>query len=242
MPASLEIMTYNVNFVSHRTADTVAAIREADADIVFLQETTPRWERVLREGLGERYPYMEFVHHHWAGGLAVLSRRPYRTRAQLPSPVGKFPAWLLEFDTPLGAIQAMNLHLVPIRRARGGIIGRYLYSQKVRIKETRAYLDELRSDLPTLLVGDFNEDVRGRSLRLLQKQGYRSAMERFAKGVATWRWNTRVGEVKWQLDHILHTEHLLPIRARVIEAGNSDHFPVVATLTLAPERRQAANE
>src|SRR5687767_4438514 len=45
---TVRVMTYNVNWGAVRPNLAVAAIREADADVVCLQETTPEWETYLR--------------------------------------------------------------------------------------------------------------------------------------------------------------------------------------------------
>lgn len=230
---TLTVMTYNVNFGEHRRQETVQAIRDAGADVVFLQETTPSWERLLVRELREVYPHIEFRHERRAGGLAVLSRHPYQTREFLPSPVGRFPAWLVVVDTPLGALQVMNLHLLPIMRGEGNIVARYYSTQKVRLRETLAYLERLDPSLPTLLAGDFNEDLAGRSVSLLRERGFESATEPFHPGVPTWRWDTAMGEVRWQLDHILHSRDLVSTWAHIVEAGGSDHLPVIARLQRA---------
>ena len=39
-----------------------------------------------------------------------------------------------------------------------------------------------------------------------------------------------------QLDHIMYSEHLRPLSARVIDEGRSDHLPVIAIF----EQSQAA--
>src|SRR5258705_5225817 len=64
---NLRMMTYNVNFGGAGMELALAAIAEADADLVCLQETTPAWEQELRGALAGIYPRMEFRHTGGAG-------------------------------------------------------------------------------------------------------------------------------------------------------------------------------
>ncbi|HTE50915.1 MAG TPA: hypothetical protein VK698_08605 [Kofleriaceae bacterium] len=43
-----------------------------------------------------------------------------------------------------------------------------------------------------------------------------------------WRWQTPMGMVRWQLDHILTDERLEAEAAWVLDGGASDHVPVLA--------------
>lgn len=230
---AVSVMTYNVNFAMAGDRATIRAIREAGADIVFLQETNATWEKHLRRELGGIYEHMHFRHCCRAGGLAVLSKYPFEERAYLDSPIGKFPAWLLEIASPIGALRVLNLHLRPIAFRGGNIVSRYMKTQNSRVTETRAYAKRIADDLPTLVVGDLNEDYGGRSLQLLRRAGFRSALADFDPNRTTWRWETKRGTVRWQLDHILHDTELRTLRADILEGGGSDHLPVVATVALA---------
>ena len=75
----LRVMTYNVNFGLEGDRRGIDAIVSANPDLVFLQETTPAWEKALVGRLGLAYPHHRFEHtrNEWvAGGLGVMSRWP----------------------------------------------------------------------------------------------------------------------------------------------------------------------
>ena len=59
-----------------------------------------------------------------------------------------------------------------------------------------------------------------------------SALQDFEGSSATWRWNTSIGPVTSELDHVVYDPHLEPLSVRVVQAGNSDHLPVVAVFEL----------
>ncbi len=226
---SLLVMTYNLNYGVAGDCETIELIRSSDADVVLLQETNPDWEKALRDGLADRYAHMAFHHSaRRAGGLGFLSRYSLSPDRLQESPIGWFPAWRALVDTPLGRIQLLNLHLRPPGRRQGGIVRSYFASQEERLDETRAHIGLIDASLPAVVAGDFNEDARGRSLLFLARQGLDSALERFHPFTPTWRWQTRMGLVRWQLDHILVGPALRASAAWVLDGGASDHVPVLA--------------
>src|SRR3954464_9821859 len=91
---NLRLMTYNVNFAGPRMDLAIAAIREANTDVVCLQETTPAWERELRQGLSDLYPHMQFRHSGGAGGQGFLSRFSIQEIAYVTETPGWFPGWI----------------------------------------------------------------------------------------------------------------------------------------------------
>ena len=229
----LLVMTYNVNFGTAGDPEILELIAGSGADLVLLQETTPRWEKALRQALARRYPYMAFLPSaRRAGGLAFLSRHPLEPREAGRSPIGWFPAWRAIAHTPIGPVQLLNLHLRPPGTDGGSYLRGYMTSQEDRLRETRAHLELVDPDLPTIIAGDFNEDSRGRSLRHLAERGFDGALERFRPFQHTWRWQTAMGTIRWQLDHILAGPRLEATDAWVLQGGGSDHLPVLARVEL----------
>lgn len=234
---TLTVMTYNVNFGMAGDTPTLDAIRDADADLVFLQETNEAWEVDLRRELGGKYPHMDFRHCCRAGGLAVLSRHPFVTRDYIPASSGWFPAWRVIVTTPVGELQVLNVHLHPPVSESGSVVSGYFSTQRVRRAEIEAFFAHVEAGIPTLVVGDFNEDAGGDAIAFLRERGFDSALPRRLGNVRTWHWRTSLGTVSHQLDHIVHDRTLDPLDVRVIEAGRSDHFPVVASFALSAAQR-----
>ena len=224
----LRVMTYNVNFGLAGDGDTLDAIGKGRADVVFLQETTPAWERALRRSYGRRYPHMAFRHSGGAGGLAVLSRHLFTTASYTRSPFGWFPAWRVVVQSPLGPLQVLQVHLRPPVSDSGSFVSGYLTTGKFRHREISFFSTDLKPGLPTLVVGDFNEDHGGDVVEHLKKKGLYSALEEFHPRKDTWRWQTSLGKLTHTLDHILYSRELKPLDCKVLEAGRSDHLPLVA--------------
>lgn len=227
---TLKVMTFNVNYGVAGDESTLLAMSQEGADVILLQETTPEWERAIRERLSAAYPHMVFRHCCGAGGLAVLSRFELEDKDYIQAPApGWFPAWLLTTTTPLGEVQLLNVHLRPPVSDSGSFVSGYFSTPKVREAEITAYRGRLDPKLPTIIAGDFNENAHGDAVEHLEEQGLRSVLPEYSPDRDTWRWPTSFGTMKAQLDHIIYDpKHYAPLTAYVVEAGRSDHLPVVA--------------
>lgn len=227
----IRVMSYNVNFGVAGDASNVAAIREAAADIVFLQETNAQWETALVDALGEKYPVRRFdPPTEWvAGGMGILSKFPIIKHDVLTAPKAPFFAWRIVLDTPLGKLQVFNFHLRPPMSDGGSWVVGYWSTREDRLREIQYHLEALDPTLPTIMLGDFNEERGvGQALSLLEERGFADAIGQFQGTKRTWEWDVNGFMLKFQLDHILHDVRLVPTAATIVEAGRSDHKPIWA--------------
>ena len=237
---ALTVLTYNVNYGLAGDPPAVEAIRHADADVVFLQETTAEWEDALRSTLAARYPNMAFRHCCGAGGLAVLSKVPFEATEPIPPTEGGwFPAWRVILQSSIGAIQVLNVHLRPAVSESGSVVSGYFSTPPLRRAQIENYYAHLDPSLPTLVVGDFNEGDGGKAITYLESKGFRSALPEFDGNQDTWHWPTSIGTVHAQLDHIVYDDQLEPLEVRVLEEGRSDHFPVWGVFQRKPTAPKA---
>jgi len=234
------ILTYNVNFAQLGPGLAVKAIEQSNADIVCLQETTAAWERFLQPRLKARFAHMRFRHYPPGGGMAVFSRWPFEEVAFVPPKEGWWPGWVVNLHTPVGPVQLLHVHLRPSLSERGRFsLGSYYSTKRVRLREIQDLYTYLNPDLPTIVLGDFNEGDSGSAVRWLKKGGMIDALREFDRRTSTWRWRTTLITVRGRLDHILYSEHLYCLAARVVEGGGSDHSPVWAMFESAPQRQSA---
>lgn len=230
----LTVATFNLNFGLAGDPDTLEALEALEADVVVLQETNPAWERSIRERLSERYPHQRFVSSDWpAGGAGVLSRHPLRRFRVSDSPVGWFPAIGVVVAAPAGDVQIIGLHLKPPVSAGGSVIAGYFSTPAERRTEMEAHLQTLLdADSPAIVAGDFNE-ARGGGLAVARAAGLVDALR--GDRTPTWRWPVGPFVVRQKLDHVLYGPGLTCLDARVVEAGRSDHLPIVARFVLRAE-------
>lgn len=231
---TLRVVSYNVNFGLAGDPDTRQAVYAHDADVIVLQETTPRWEYELRgHPASAGYPHMHFTHSRGAGGQAILSRLPIVDVEVLSPPDdGWFPALRAVIDVGGHDVQLLGLHLRPPVSDTGSYISGYWNNDRIHGAEIAAYWAALEPHMPTVVLGDFNESADGAAIEWLEAKGLRNTVPQFAPGAHTWRWKTWAGRITHDLDHVLHSAELRLLNARVAERGRSDHLPVVVDLAL----------
>lgn len=224
------IVTYNVNWGGPRPDLAAEAIRQSGADIVCLQETTPEWEKFLRHTLRHDYHFSEFRHSQtrYGGGLAFLSKWRCSEVAYIPSQTGWFDGWIMKFETPVGPVQVLNVHLRPPVSDGGSWVSGYFSTRDDRVHEIELFYDKRTRGLPTLVVGDFNDTEGSRAVKKLEAEGFTNALAQFDRSTPTWRWRYGAISLKRRMDHILFSPGLECCSARVIPAGASDHLPVEA--------------
>ena len=228
---NLRMMTYNVNFGGAGMDLALAAIAEADADLVCLQETTPAWEQELRRALAGIYPRMEFRHTGGAGGQAILSKYELEEVAYVRETPGWFPGWIVKAKTPVGVVQVVNVHLRPPLSERGSVTpSAYFGTRSIRREEVRLLSEKLDAGAATLVVGDFNENDSGKAVTWLREHGFADALRQFDSRTNTWEWRTSVITLRGRYDHVLYSKDLKCMDARVMRRGASDHFPLVAVM------------
>ena len=232
---ALRVMSYNVNFGIEGDPAAIAAIEQAQPQIVLLQETTEVWRDALVRGLPQ------FPHHHFvppavlpAGGIGVMSMYPILSAEALPSVGGPFVAQRLVIDAPGGRIQLLNVHLRPPMSDGGSWVVGFFTTRDAREREMSWHAARLDRSLPTVIAGDFNEESGGLALAVADRLGYTDAIAQWAGKTRTWEWPVGTLVLRFQLDHILHDARFTSSAAGIVEAGRSDHKPIWADLERTP--------
>ncbi|MDB4963199.1 MAG: Endonuclease/Exonuclease/phosphatase family protein [Myxococcales bacterium] len=230
---AVRLMTYNLNYGNPDHASTLDAIQAGDADIVLLQEVTAEWRHALHARFKEQFPHQSYqVTARAAGGLGVLSKHPIKSEDVWNPPRGGwFPASRLLIESPLGMLQVLNVHLRPNLDGGSWVRG-WQTTPPIRRREIEAYWQKIQYDLPTIVAGDFNDPPDGKAIQYLAKHGMTRVT---TTGPTSWHYETVMDGRKKSLlsidiDHVMIDSHLTASDARVLDAGTSDHRPVVVTL------------
>lgn len=226
------VVTYNVHFPEAGDTRTISAIRATGADVVCLQETDDTWHAALEAELSAEYPHRSFVPLAGPAGLAVLSRYPISEARVVSRSEGFRPAWLGTIETPSGPIEVLNVHLRATFDGSGDPLSSLLEAGADHRADVRAYLSEFSTDVPRLILGDFNEDPDGHALTWLEATGFRNALPLYHPGQPTWFGTSIAKQLSLTLDHILFDGSFAPLDSYVLDRGGSDHVPVVAHLEL----------
>ena len=211
----LRVLSANAYFGTVPARDVVALARRQRADVVSVQELTPRLDAALAGAFAHR------VAEPRAGGHGTgLYSRLALTRVPGPR------------DT-------RNAQVAATVRLGGGRIVRVVAVHPrapLRRSAMAAWKHDLRALPPatprTVLAGDFNASMDHRELRRLLDTGYRVAAEQAGTGlVPTWR-----GSRRWLLpvtiDHVLVGSGIAVGDAGVHDLPPSDHDAVTAELVV----------
>jgi len=230
-PSSLRVMSYNVNFGLAGDVAGAAAIASGSPDVVFLQETNDDWAAVLIAAL-PRFAFHRFEPPHQlpAGGMGVMSVYPIESIDTIDSIAGPFFAWRVIVDAPAGRIQVLDVHLRPPMSDSGSWVVGYFSTREDRERELSSHAERLDPKLPTLIVGDFNEEADGRAVAVAEGIGYIDAIAQFKGATRTWEWPVGRFTLRFQLDHLMYDRRFVATAAGIIEAGRSDHKPIWADL------------
>ncbi|MEJ7599694.1 MAG: endonuclease/exonuclease/phosphatase family protein [Kofleriaceae bacterium] len=227
----LRLMSYNLNYGNPDWDSTLDAIDNADADVVLLQEVTSSWKAALAKRFDDKYPHQKYrVDGRAAGGLAVLSKLPIDREELWPAPAGTgawFPLGRVVIAAPFGKVQLLNVHLRPALDSRGWVTG-YLTTPPIRRAEIEAHWKRVTLELPTIVIGDFNEEPDGKAIEFLTGKGLARVP---TSGPKSWRYvRDNVEVLKLDIDHVMIDDRLTASNAHVVDAGASDHRPVVVTI------------
>ncbi len=226
----LRVATYNLNYGLAGDPAGVAAVGALGADIVLLQEANDPWRDAF--AATGAYPFTRFTPPtSWpASGLGVLSRFPITSVEALPG--SPFDAWRIVIASDRGPVQLLNVHLRPPMSDGGSWLVGYFTTRPIREAEIQRHVAALDPKLPTIVAGDFNEELDGRAVAALFAHGFVDAVARPTE--PTWRWTLGGITMRFALDHILVDRRFAARSSGVVDQGHSDHLPVWVDLWFAP--------
>jgi endonuclease/exonuclease/phosphatase family metal-dependent hydrolase len=236
--AHYRFVTYNVHFPEARDRKTIDALKRTHGDVLCLQETDAAWHQALVAAFAADYPFMLFEPLDGAAGLGVISRFPLTDLGILPRSEGWHPAWYVMVETPAGPVQLLNVHLRAVFDGEGDPLSSVLDTGGDHVQEMKAFTSVLSAEMPSVVLGDFNEGVDGGAVSYLERRQYRNALPLFRPGQPTWRGTSVGGALEMTLDHVLFDRYFEPLNAYVVNGGNSDHLPVVAHLEASAKWRK----
>ncbi|MEZ4222798.1 MAG: endonuclease/exonuclease/phosphatase family protein [Polyangiaceae bacterium] len=230
--------TYNIEAGDSGDGATLKAVGAGDPDVVVLQEVNPAWEDALRAYYTERYPFQLYrakdIPDPGAAGLGVLAKFPVRDGGWHPGVKSDWhPGWHVLVDTPAGTIQILNVHLRSAHTGNGNVVKSYLSTNSDHSYQMSLFYEQCGVEIPTLVMGDFNEGVDGGGVEYLEARGFRNALPLYHPGQFTWRHTSIANQFTQTLDHALFNDAFEPLNAWTQNLGHSDHIPVLVHLEAA---------
>jgi endonuclease/exonuclease/phosphatase family metal-dependent hydrolase len=221
----LRVLTVNM---WHGRADAeavVALVREASADVLFVQElTADAVSRLRQAGLDGLMPHTRLELRHGSGGSGIYSRFPLGKGPRVAPVRAAQPTALLEL--PSGeAVELVCVHpSAPALRWRDGA---------VRWRTELAVLPP-PGGLPRVVAGDFNATIDHAAFRDVLRLGYADAARQAGQAL-TPTWGPPGKGAVLTLDHVLVDRSCAVLACSVHTVPGSDHRAVYAAIQL-PER------
>jgi endonuclease/exonuclease/phosphatase family metal-dependent hydrolase len=220
----LRVLTANLYFGRADAEVIVDRVRQARADVLFLQElTADAVTRLKQAGLDELLPHTLLELRGGSRGSGIYSRFPLSEGPAVASVYMAQPTALLKL--PDGeAVELVCVHPVTPRLGNGGA------------NRWRAELGVLPppGELPRVLAGDFNATLDHAVFRDVLRLGYADAGLQTGNAL-TPTWGPPGGGAVLTLDHVLVDRSCAVLAYSVHVLPGSDHQIVYAQVQL-PER------
>lgn len=219
----LRVMTYNI--ASGAPADGIErAIRQANPDIVALEEVVEPQSRYLDVALADLYPY-RFFDPAVINGKGLLSRYPIQS-----ADMRVFGSDNTQLVTTLD-IDGLTVTVVAAHPPRPRLSLRGYVFDEGAVDDYRQLAAIGAAGGPTIIMGDFNNTDQSDNYRIMRAAGLTDSFRAVGSGFG----NTFPARL-WpmppvRIDFVWVTDHFEPQRAEVGPDGGSDHYPVVVDLS-----------
>lgn len=229
-PDRITLLTANVCQKKRDADGLLRIIRHVEPDLVLAVETDEWWCSALTEGLAARYPHRISNPLSNGYGVAMFSR------FELVDPAIRYLV-----DDAIPSIKTS------LRLRTGAVIDFYgvhpqppapFQDSTERDVELVAIGREIeRAQRPAIVLGDLNDVAWSPTTSQFKQIGGLLDPRRGRGFFATYP--ARLPGLRYPLDHIFHTHHFAICEMQVLDDFNSDHLPLVATLSLAGAANRA---
>jgi endonuclease/exonuclease/phosphatase family metal-dependent hydrolase len=232
----LKVMTYNIRACDFGLKNIIATLKQANADIIALQEVDKYVKRTGRvdqpkkisQALGMYYTFRKhFSYQGGEFGLALLSR--YRIDQVKRMKVKRSNLILLKarVHAPGQTVGVVVVHFHPTNPFDDKATKESNTSARKR-EAKKAFDTASRFQSPVLIMGDFNA-ASGSYAYDLFKEKYQDACESTGN---LWRKTWPAKFPVTRIDYIWASKHFKILSCRTINSHASDHRPVVARIQL----------
>lgn len=244
--AGFTVMTYNVQRCYKGIEGVLGAVRDADSDVLALQETgcpEPDKEDLisrLESELGYACNFSPYYEHETSAGVAVCIQTPMvisNVQRRTYHSEGQWSFLFSEMSIGGRTVNVVVPHLVafgisdthPVREHRR-IWNRLNWASRWHHRETAELLRLVATFKdPTIMAGDFNS-TPGQAIHWRMRHSMTDAFRARGSGLgATFRFGLPI-----RIDYVYLSSELEPLAAEVGPAGASDHRPVIARVRLRP--------
>lgn len=217
--APLKVLTVNVSFRQFAARRLLEIIREADPDVVVVQELTPHAESVLAD-LDVQFPHLRKFPADGPLGIGLWSRLPLESSTIFA--LGRAPAIEARLRGPSGAVTIIGVHLrAPTTPARAASRNRELRELAVRTAAISG---------PLIVAGDFN--VTPYSPYFSDWLEASSLTDTRRGRTLSVTWPTTLPWLGIPIDHVAVSDDFAVLSHHNLPNFESDHYGVLVELAL----------
>jgi endonuclease/exonuclease/phosphatase (EEP) superfamily protein YafD len=226
-PANLSVLTYNLLANGRDPRESLEVIREANADIVSLQELSLTVSEAIERELSELYPHRAlYPQARGTQGQGVLSKYPIREHSYWQ--YDDLPAYL---GHQRAVINVAGAYLVVynVHPSHPGMSGSF-FDPSTRSADISRLLGSAAGErLPVLFMGDFNMPELSDDYKHITMD-FGDSYGQVGRGLG-WTF-PYIGTMRWlppflRLDYVFFSSRFVPVSAQVWHSsGGSDHYPL----------------
>jgi len=246
-PDVLKVMTYNMLVYTPDVSKVADVIREENADIVFMQETSFAMAEYLQIEMLDEYPYQIHDPSDVPLGMSVISKYPLDP---IDHDLGE--SWV---GTPIPlavnwngqTVHVLNFHMrptVPAVIVNSGLIDKLSQSREIHANRINQFVEKY--PVPAIVAGDANDVSFNNAYRILVNAGLQDSWAEAGFGLGhTFPGNKSPGTSRIQIfglyvpewlvriDYIFASQDWDVLSAHIARTdGYSDHRGVVTYLRL----------
>jgi endonuclease/exonuclease/phosphatase (EEP) superfamily protein YafD len=234
----IKVMSYNLFFKNKRPNQSIAIIKNANPDIIFIQELTPKWAAEIDKTLGETYKYKMTKPLRGTHGIGIYSKHKISNQEFLNNSSKKPYAQIVDLTIEDKTIQLINTHLASPAIAFENkdkffsLFARNYQIRKKQIKELNnlASSGSKRYDCQ-LLVGDLNTLHSEPIFKMLKFRWTNSSNGLFRWMKFNFPHSSRIKPIV-TLDYIMGKGKMKFLESKVIKGGSSDHLALLVNLKI----------
>jgi endonuclease/exonuclease/phosphatase (EEP) superfamily protein YafD len=212
---TVKIAHFNLSYIDD-VSNFIHLLRQKQFDIVSVQETTPIWDKIVRDSLRQAYPYRCLISSMGLYGIGVYSKYPFTKCDTFYS--GTIPNIVVQLKDELYSKQ--NIYIV------SSYIAPPLYQSAYRdmqqqLKDIALHIKKLNGAVITL--GDYNLPPTSTELALLRLQAHLNDSRR---GYRPLHSNGHISLFEVPLDHLFYSKHFQCIDFQTINGLKGERLGI----------------
>lgn len=236
------IATWNINYANRNLGEVAQMLRNSNAEVVCLQETTEDAENWLKRDVGDLFPYRFTAGHtgdFFAEGFMVLSRTPILNPRFSPPARTFFGHVVFQLERGPRRITVVSVHLTPFTSRESRTIPQLIsavnQTEVDHEHEVQAVLKDIPKVGPVIVVGDFNSPSHGVAPTTLANSGLTDLFGQLYPDPdqthKSWDFRFRNGlRATWRIDYLFYSPHFSARSAVLAECQSSDHHLLIGRL------------